>query len=139
MASVVFHTYNQINESGGMKLFKSHNLNYKNGEQSRDFVYVDDVVDVCIWLFENKPKSGIYNVGTGKARTFNDLSKSVFKTLGIEEKISYIDTPIKIRNKYQYFTEALIDKLREAGYKKPFHELEDGVLKYINKLRYENC
>ena len=139
MASVVFHTYNQINESGGMKLFRSHNPRYKDGEQLRDFVYVDDVVDVCIWMFENKPVSGIYNVGTGKARTFHDLSKAVFKTLGIQEKISYIDTPIKIRDKYQYFTEAQIDKLRKAGYKKPFHELEDGVLKYINKLRYENC
>ena len=139
MASVVFHTYNQINESGGMKLFRSHNPRYKDGEQLRDFIYVDDVVDVCIWMFENKPVSGIYNVGTGKARTFHDLSKAVFKTLGIQEKISYIDTPIKIRDKYQYFTEAQIDKLRKAGYKKPFHELEDGVLKYINKLRYENC
>jgi len=139
MASVVFHTYNQINESGGMKLFRSHNPKYKDGEQLRDFVYVDDVVDVCIWMFENKPVSGIYNVGTGKARTFHDLSKAVFKTLGIQEKISYIDTPIKIRDKYQYFTEAQIDKLRKAGYKKPFHELESGVLKYINKLRYENC
>jgi len=139
MASVVFHTYNQINESGGMKLFRSHNPRYKDGEQLRDFIYVDDVVDVCIWMFENKPVSGIYNVGTGKARTFHDLSKAVFKTLGIQEKISYIDTPIKIRDKYQYFTEAQIDKLRKAGYKKPFHELESGVLKYINKLRYENC
>jgi len=139
MASVVFHTYNQINESGGMKLFRSHNPRYKDGEQLRDFIYVDDVVDVCIWMFENKPVSGIYNVGTGKARTFHDLSKAVFKTLGIQEKISYIDTPIKIRDKYQYFTEAQIDKLRKAGYKKPFHELEGGVLKYINKLRYENC
>ena len=139
MASVVFHTYNQINESGGIKLFRSHNPRYKDGEQLRDFIYVDDVVDVCIWMFENKPVSGIYNVGTGKARTFHDLSKAVFKTLGIQEKISYIDTPIKIRDKYQYFTEAQIDKLRKAGYKKPFHELEGGVLKYINKLRYENC
>jgi len=139
MASVVFHTYNQINESGGMKLFRSHNPRYKDGEQLRDFVYVDDVVDVCIWMFENKPVSGIYNVGTGKARTFHDLSKAVFKTLGIQENISYIDTPIKIRDKYQYFTEAQIDKLGKAGYKKPFHELEEGVLKYINKLRYENC
>lgn len=101
MASVVFHAYNQINETGKIKLFKSHNPKYKDGEQLRDFIYVDDVVDVCIWMNDNKPKSGIYNVGTGKARTFKDLSKGVFYSLGKEEEITYIDTPAKIRNKYQ--------------------------------------
>jgi ADP-L-glycero-D-manno-heptose 6-epimerase len=140
MASVVYHTYNQImyGSQGYVKLFKSHRPEYKNGEQARDFIYVDDVVDVCIWLAENKPMSGIYNVGTGKARTFNDLARAVFKSLGIPENISYIDTPIKIRDKYQYFTEAKVFKLRLAGYNKKFYELEDGVSEYVKKLKNEN-
>lgn len=138
MASVVFHTYNQVKLSGEMKLFRSHNPNFGDGEQLRDFVYVDDVVDVCIFMMENLPKSGIYNVGTGKARSFIDLTKAVFNCLGIHEKISYIDTPIEIRDKYQYFTEAKIAKLRNIGYIADFHELEYGVEKYINKLKYEN-
>jgi len=139
MASVVYQSYNQVKETGKIKLFASHRKDYSHGEQLRDFIYVDDVVDICIWLYENKPLSGIYNVGTGKARSFNDLAKSVFKSLGEKEKISYIDTPIKIRDKYQYFTEAKMNKLRGAGYDKQFIELEDGVEKYIKKLKYENC
>lgn len=139
MASVVFHSYNQIKENGKTKLFKSHSPEYKNGEQLRDFIYVDDVIDFCIFLSKEKPISGIYNVGTGKARTFNDLVKAVFKSLGIPENIKYIDTPIKLRDKYQYFTEAKIDKLRGLGYIKSFHELEEGILKYTNKLNHENC
>jgi ADP-L-glycero-D-manno-heptose 6-epimerase len=134
MASVVFHAYNQINDTGKIKLFKSHNPHFKDGEQLRDFIYVDDIVDVCIWMNDIKPKSGIYNVGTGKARTFNDLAKSVFESLDKKEKIIYIDTPNKIRDKYQYFTEAKINKLRKAGYMGGFQELEDGVEKYIQKL-----
>lgn len=140
MASVVFHTYYQILFCSGppkIQLFKSHRPNYKDGEQLRDFIYVDDVADVCLFMAEEKPYSGIYNIGTGKARTFNDLAKAVFKSLGESEKITYIDTPIKIRDKYQYFTEAKINKLRNAGYNKPFHELEEGVLKYINKFKDE--
>jgi ADP-L-glycero-D-manno-heptose 6-epimerase len=137
MASVVFHTFNQINESKKVKLFKSHRPDYEDGEQKRDFVYVDDVVDVCIFMGTQKPISGIYNVGTGKARSFNDLATAVFKCLAIPEKISYIDTPILIRDKYQYFTQAKINKLRVAGYNKPFRELEEGVSKYINKLKNE--
>lgn len=156
MASVVYQKYLEIKanqeyvddilESDGsffgsldVKLFKSHHPDYKDGEQARDFVYVDDVVNVCIWLYENKPLSGIYNVGTGKARTFNDLVKAVFKSLGIKQNISYIDIPKKIRDKYQYFTEAKMEKLRLAGYTKKFHELEEGIEKYINKLNNENC
>jgi ADP-L-glycero-D-manno-heptose 6-epimerase len=139
MASVVFHMFNQIKESGRVKLFKSHRNDYKDGEQLRDFIYVDDIVDVCLYFQKEKPLSGIYNVGTGKARSFNDLATAVFNSLGCEKKITYIDTPIKIRNMYQYFTEAKTDKLRyTAGYTAMFHELEDGVLKYINKLKYEN-
>jgi ADP-L-glycero-D-manno-heptose 6-epimerase len=142
MASVVLQLYHQIQFCSGpakIQLFASHRKDYSHGEQLRDFIYVDDVVDICIWLYENKPLSGIYNVGTGKARSFNDLAKSVFKSLGEKEKISYIDTPIKIRDKYQYFTEAKMNKLRGAGYNKEFIELEDGVEKYIKKLKYENC
>ena len=139
MASVVFHAYNQIKKTNEMKLFKSHRPDYKDGEQKRDFVYVDDVVDVCIWLANNKPLSGIYNVGTGKARSFNDLAKAVFKSLELPENISYIDTPKNIRDKYQYFTEAKIEKLRLTGYTNKFHELEEGVKEYINKLNNENC
>jgi ADP-L-glycero-D-manno-heptose 6-epimerase len=139
MASVVFHAYNQINETRRLKLFKSHRPDYKDGEQLRDFVYVDDVVDVCIFMATEKPANGIYNVGTGKARTFDDLGRAVFKSLDIPLLIDYIDTPIKLRDKYQYFTEAKINKLRVAGYKKPFHELEEGVHEYINKLKNETC
>lgn len=137
MASTIFHFYRQITKDGKCNLFKSHRPDYKNGEQLRDFVYVDDVVDVCIFMAEEKPLSGIYNVGTGKARSFNDVAKSVFRSLGILGNISYIDTPVKIRDKYQYFTEAKMNKLRGAGYNKEFIELEDGVGKYIKKLKHE--
>ncbi len=133
MASVAFQMYNQIKKNGHVKLFKSHNPEYKDGEQLRDFIYIDDIVDVCIWMFEHKPESEIYNIGTGKARTFNDLAKAVFDQNPIN--IDYIDIPIEIRNNYQYFTEAKINKLRKVGYLKPFTELEDGIKKYINKLQ----
>lgn len=139
MASVVYHFYNQINETGRIKLFKSHRDDVEHGEQKRDFVYVDDIVDVCMYFYKEMPCCGIYNVGTGKARSYNELAKAVFNILGIQEKISYIDTPLKIRANYQYFTEAKIKKLRDVGYDKPFHELEDGISKYINELQNENC
>jgi ADP-L-glycero-D-manno-heptose 6-epimerase len=138
MASTIFQFYNQAILSNTVRLFKSHRLDYKDGEQLRDFVYVDDIVDVCIFMAEEKPLSGIYNVGTGKARNFNDVARAVFKCLGTYGKIDYIDTPVLIRDKYQYFTEAKINKLRSAGYNKSFHELEEGVLEYVNKLKNEN-
>jgi ADP-L-glycero-D-manno-heptose 6-epimerase len=138
MASTIFHFYNQAISGDHVKLFRSHNPKFEDGEQRRDFIYVDDIVDVCIHMGTEKPLSGIYNVGTGKARSFNDVAKSVFQALAIPPKIQYIDTPKLIRDKYQYFTEAKMNKLRSAGYTKPFHELEEGVMKYINKLRYEN-
>ena len=138
MASTILHFTNQAVAEERVKLFKSHRPDYGHGEQKRDFIYVDDVVDVCVFMGKEKPLSGIYNVGTGKARSFNDVAKAVFLSLAKPPKISYIDTPIKIRDKYQYFTEAKINKLRVAGYNKPFHELEQGVLKYVNKLIYEN-
>lgn len=131
MASVIFHAFNQINKTGGMKLFRSHNPEYRDGEQLRDFVYVKDVVEVCMYLMEGEPASGIYNLGSGKARTFLDLTKNTFKAMGKEENISFIDTPEDIRDKYQYFTEADMSKLINSGYNKPFYSLEEGVEDYV--------
>lgn len=131
MASVIWHAFHQIKKTGGMKLFRSHNPEYKDGEQQRDFVYVKDLVDVCYWLMHHRKDSGIYNLGSGKARTFNDLTQAVFKSMGNQENISYIDTPEDIRDKYQYFTEADMSKLRSIGYTKKFHTLEEGVEDYV--------
>jgi ADP-L-glycero-D-manno-heptose 6-epimerase len=136
MASVIFHAYNQIEKTGKMKLFRSHNPDYRDGEQLRDFVYVKDVVNVCYWLLQHRRKesSGIYNLGSGKARTFLDLTKNVFKAMNKNEDIEFIDTPDDIRDKYQYFTEANIEKLQHAGYTNPFHSLEDGVADYVKNF-----
>ena len=131
MASVIWHAYNQINKTGKMKLFKSHNPAYKDGEQMRDFVYVKDVVEVCYFLMHHRKNSGIYNLGSGKARTFLDLTKAVFKSMGKKEDIEFIDTPADIRDKYQYFTEANMNKLKEIGYSKPFYSLEEGTEDYV--------
>jgi ADP-L-glycero-D-manno-heptose 6-epimerase len=137
MASVIMHAFNQIKETGGMKLFRSHNPNYTDGGQLRDFVYVKDVVEVCLFLMEKTPSSGIYNLGSGVARTFLDLAKNTFLNLGKEENITFVDTPIDIRDKYQYFTEADMSKLIQAGYDKKFHSLEEGVSDYVtNYLRH---
>lgn len=131
MASVIFHTYKQIKENGKMKLFRSHNPNYSDGGQLRDFVYVKDVASVCEYLMNEKPQSAIYNLGSGKARTFLDLATLTFKALNSEPKIEFIDTPIDIRDKYQYFTEANMSKLIHSGYSKPFYSLEEGVADYV--------
>jgi len=131
MASVIFHAFNQIKSTGAMKLFKSHNPDYKDGEQIRDFVYVKDVIEVLYFLMHHRKDSGIYNLGTGKARTFLDLVRSTFKAMNVPENISFIDTPIDIRGKYQYFTEAKMEKLRKIGYIKEFHSLEAGVEDYV--------
>jgi len=131
MASVVFHAFNQITDTGTMNLFKSHNPNYKDGEQLRDFVYVKDVVEVCCFLMNNKAENGLYNLGTGKARSFVDLVKATFNALEVETNIGFIPTPIDIRDKYQYFTEANMQKLIDTGYSKPFTSLEDGVDDYV--------
>ena len=133
MASVIFHAYNQIKEKGEVKLFRSHNPDYKDGEQIRDFIYVKDVVSICVWLMEHRPANGLYNTGTGKARTFNDLVKAIFTTLELPEHIVYVDTPLDIRDKYQYFTEADMHKLRAAGYDKDFYSLEEGVSEYVSE------
>jgi len=137
MASVIMHAFNQIKETGGMKLFRSHNPNYTDGGQLRDFVYVKDVVEVCLYLMEISPSSGIYNLGSGIARTFLDLAKNTFVNLDKEENITFVDTPIDIRDKYQYFTEADMSKLINSGYTKKFHTLEEGVSDYVtNYLRH---
>ncbi len=133
MASVIFHAYNQIKVTGKMKLFRSHNPNYKDGEQLRDFVYVKDVVEVCMFLLHHRKDSGIYNLGSGKARTFLDLVRNTFKAMGKPEEIEFVDTPIDIRDKYQYFTEANMTKLHSIGYTKAFHTLEDGVGEYVTE------
>lgn len=131
MASVVLHAYRQIGETGKMKLFRSHNPNYEDGQQLRDFVYVKDVAKVILWLMRHRPESGIYNVGTGHARSFYDLADSTFKAMGRETHVEYVDMPLEIRDKYQYFTEANMTKLRQAGYTEPFATLEDGVKDYV--------
>ncbi|MDR2009761.1 MAG: ADP-glyceromanno-heptose 6-epimerase [Bacteroidales bacterium] len=131
MASVIFHAYNQITGTGKLKLFKSHRQGYGDGEQKRDFIYVKDVAEVMMYFMHNHKNSGIYNLGTGKARTFNDLAYSTFKAMEIEPAIEYVDTPEDIRDKYQYFTEADMTSLRNAGYDKDFFSLEDGVADYV--------
>jgi ADP-L-glycero-D-manno-heptose 6-epimerase len=141
MASVIFHSFNQINASGKVKLFRSHNPKYKDGGQLRDFVYVKDVVDVILFLFEKKPSNGIYNLGSGKARAFLDLALATFNALHKKPDIEFIDTPIDIRDKYQYFTEANMDKLLKAGYTKSFTSLEDGVNDYVTNylIKHNYC
>lgn len=131
MASVIFHAFNQIGATGGMKLFRSHNPNYTDGGQMRDFIYVKDLVSVCRFLFNQTAASGIYNLGSGEARTFLDLALNTFKAMGKEENITFIDTPEDIRDKYQYFTEANMTKLIAQGYTRPFHTLEEGVTDYV--------
>ncbi|WP_296620551.1 ADP-glyceromanno-heptose 6-epimerase [Marivirga sp.] len=135
MASVILHAYKQISETGKMKLFRSHNPEFKDGEQMRDFVFVDDVVQVMIWLMHHRKNSGIYNLGSGKARTFLDLVKAVFKSMNKNENISFIDTPEDIRDKYQYFTEAKMEKLKSIGYLNDFTSLESGVDAYIKQMK----
>ncbi len=132
MASVVWHAYHQILNTGQMQLFRSHNPDYADGEQMRDFVYVKDVVDVCYFLMHYRKDSGIYNLGSGKARSFVDLTKAVFEALGKEPIIHFIDTPVDIREKYQYFTEANMEKLKSKGYTAPFYTLEEGVTDYVH-------
>jgi len=131
MASVIFHAHIQIKKSGSMKLFKSHRPDFADGGQLRDFVYVKDVADVIWYLFKNTPDNGIYNLGSGKARTFLDLAHAVFNALDVKPSIEFIDTPIDIRDKYQYFTEADMGKLIRTGYNQPFYDLESGVTDYV--------
>lgn len=131
MASVIYHAYNQICQTGQMKLFRSHHPDFADGEQMRDFVYVKDVIDVCSFLMHHRRNSGIYNLGSGKARTFHDLVINTFRAMQLDPQISFVDTPADIRDKYQYFTQANMAKLRSIGYDRPFTSLEDGVADYV--------
>ena len=131
MASVILHSYNQIKKTGKMKMFRSHNPNFKDGEQSRDFVYVKDLSEIMFFLMNHRKDSGLYNVGTGKARTFYDLVSNTFKAMGVKENIEFIDTPEDIRDKYQYFTQAKMEKLLSIGYDRGFYSLEEGVSDYV--------
>lgn len=135
MASVVLHSFEQIRSQGQAKLFKSHREGIAHGHQKRDFIFVEDVLDVLWFALEKPIRRGIYNLGTGEARTFLDLVKSVFRALGQEEKIEFIDTPAALRERYQYFTQAKMDRLRAQGYTRPFTRLEDGVARYVGQLK----
>lgn len=131
MASVIFHAVGQIREKGEVALFRSHRPDFEDGQQLRDFVYVKDLLKVCVWLMDHRPASGLYNLGTGKARSFLDLARATFAGLDLEPHIRFIDMPVDIRDKYQYFTEANMAKLRNAGYTDAFYSLEDGVGDYV--------
>lgn len=132
MASVVFHASNQIKSTGKVKLFRSHRPDYKDGLQLRDFIYVKDVVEVCYFFFQQQKNPAIYNLGTGKARSFYDLATSVFNSMNKTVNIEFIDMPSDIRDKYQYFTEAKMEKLKQAGYTNSFYSLEEGIKDYVN-------
>lgn len=131
--SVVAHVFPKAADEDMCKLFKSHHPDYEDGGQLRDFIWVGDVVDVILWLYENQNISGLFNVGTGKARSFKDLAVAVYDALGFEPMIQYVDTPDEIRDKYQYFTQAEMSKLRACGYDKPFTSLEEGVTQYVQE------
>jgi ADP-L-glycero-D-manno-heptose 6-epimerase len=138
MASVIFHAFNQIAATGLVKLFKSHRPDFKDGEQLRDFIYVKDVAKVIYWMMDDMlsnswsvEKNGLYNLGTGKARTFYDLAANVFIAQGLKPNIQFVDMPLDIRDTYQYFTEANMVKLRAAGYVAQFYSLEEGVSDYV--------
>jgi len=133
MASVIFHAHRQIKESGKVKLFRSHRPDFEDGKQLRDFIYVKDLADVIFFLMHHQGDSGIYNLGTGKARSFVDLATATFKAMDTPVNIEFVDTPADIRDKYQYFTEADMGKLRGIGYTFPFYSLEDGIEEYVRE------
>lgn len=131
MRSLIHKAFGQIKENGKVKLFKSYNQNYADGKQMRDFIYVKDAVDMTLHFYENKEKNGLFNVGTGKARTWIDLVNSIFTAINFKPNIEFIDMPEELKGKYQYFTEAKIDKIRNAGYQKEITSLEDSVNDYV--------
>lgn len=138
MASVIFHAFNQIQTKGSVNLFRSHRADFEDGKQLRDFVYVKDVVSVCLFLMNNRKHSGIYNLGTGTARSFLDLALATFNASGSDPKINFVDIPEDIRDKYQYFTEASMEKLKSAGYTNNFHSLEEGITDYVTNYLIPN-
>lgn len=136
--SVVKHIFESVKSGGAAKLFRSYKEGYKDGEQLRDFIWIDDCTKVMHWFYQNKTKSGLFNVGTGKARSFYDLASSVFSALDRPNNIEFIDMPHNLREKYQYFTEATMDKLKNAGYTESFTSLEDGVKQYVSYLKKDD-
>ena len=139
MASVIFHAHRQISQTGSMKLFRSHNPDYTDGGQMRDFVYVKDVVEVCLFLMHHRRNSGIYNLGSGIARPFLALANNTFAAMGLPPQIDFIDTPADIRDKYQYYTQANMAKLRSIGYDRPFYTLEAGIQDYVQAYLQPSC
>ncbi len=137
MASVIFHTCRQIKATGGMKLFRSHRPDFEDGQQSRDFIYVKDVVKMLYFFYTHRAHNGLFNIGTGKARSFYDLAANTFRAMDLEPNISFIDTPEDIRDTYQYFTEADMHKLRAAGYSEPTYTLEEGIEDYVRNYLIE--
>lgn len=138
MASVVYHAFRQIRDTGKMRLFRSHKEGYKDGEQKRDFIYVDDIAEFIWFAYKRQPQAGLLNMGTGEARTFLDLAHAVFKAMDREPQIEFIDTPEDIRDSYQYFTCADTSKLSATEYRKTFHSLEEGIEKYVKQYLAEN-
>lgn len=138
MASVIFHSFNKITETGKMELFKSYNKDYTDGGQLRDFVYVKDICKVILFMMQHSDISGLFNLGTGQARSFYDLCKNTFEAMGVQENIEYIDMPEYLRPKYQYYTQATMEKLRSAGYTESFYSLEDGVRDYVQNYLAKN-
>lgn len=138
MASVIFHAFNKIKETGQFQLFKSHHPKYKDGEQQRDFIYVKDVCEVLYFLLHHRKNNGIYNLGTGVARSFLDLTRQTFDAMQIKPNITFVDTPIDIREKYQYYTQANMKKLVSIGYEKPFTSLEKGIEDYVTNYLNTN-
>lgn len=131
MASVAFHSFNQFKKDGTVKLFKSHKAGYEDGMQLRDFVYVKDAASAVVHFLSHQAESGVYNIGTGQARAFKDLATNVMTSMGLTPNITFIDMPEDLQGRYQYFTEASMQKLTNAGYSKPFHSLEQGVKDYV--------
>jgi ADP-L-glycero-D-manno-heptose 6-epimerase len=138
MRSVVHKAFEQIQKTGKVNLFKSGNADYKDGEQKRDFLYVKDAVDITLWFLENRDVSGIFNIGSGEARTWNDLVSAIFKAMGMPVNIEYIDMPENLLSKYQYFTRADITKIKKAGYKSSLTSVEEGVADYVKNYLLRN-
>ncbi len=138
MRSVVHKAFEQVRDTGKVRLFKSRKPDYKDGEQMRDFVYIKDAVDMTLYFLDKKDKNGLFNVGAGKARTWNDLVTALFNAMGKPVNIEYINLPDTLADKYQYFTEANLDKLKSAGYSMPTTSLQDGVTDYVKNYLLKN-
>lgn len=139
MRSVVSKAYEQISSTGEMTLFKSHREDFEDGEQMRDFLYVKDAVQMTLWLEDNHRANGLFNLGSGHARTWLELGKAIFCALGMATNVRFVEMPVILRDKYQYFTEARIDKIRDAGYKNELFTLEEAVKDYVTNYLVPDC